>query len=104
MALAAFAAALCDPSFITPEMRRELWTPQKTADGKTTGYGLGFGISRHDGTLVVRHSGAQEKVRGYMAVEPDTGRGVVVLTNSEYGKPASIANAILELLREEPEP
>ena len=54
--------------------------------------------------LVVRHSGAQEKVRGYMAVEPDTGRGVVVLTNSEYGKPASIANAILELLREEPEP
>lgn len=98
--LAAFAAALCDEAFITPSMRSKLWKRQKTKNGKTTRYGLGFRVKSIDGTLVVYHGGAQEKVRGHLAVHPDEGWGIVAITNSEYGKPAEIAEAVQEALQD----
>lgn len=99
--LAAFAAALDDETFITPAMRRLLFTPLKTDDDRSTGYGLGFGVRTSGDLLTVSHTGAQEKVRGLMEVRPDTGDGIVILTNSEYGDCGAVARAIRDALADE---
>jgi serine beta-lactamase-like protein LACTB len=101
--LATFAAALDDESFITPDMKAMLFTPQKTAKGKATRYGMGFGTARRDGTLVVSHTGAQEKTRGMLEVAPETGTGIVVLTNSEYVDIRDFVKAIRKAITETPE-
>jgi CubicO group peptidase (beta-lactamase class C family) len=116
--LARFAAALDDPEFITPKMRELLFTPQKTTKGSETGYGMGFRTDRtQEGTLVVSHSGAQEKVRGLMVVELRSGsipgnsllaNGLVILTNSEHVNIKEVAKAINMAINmainEKPEP
>lgn len=106
--LAAFAAALDDDRFITPRMRQLLFTPQTTAKGKSTRYGLGFNARRQspegdlvrEDALVVSHTGAQEKVRGLLEMQLDTGDGIVVLTNSEYAKPRDFARVIKATINE----
>ena len=96
--LAAFAAALADESFITPAMRKLLFTPLHTTEGRNTGYGLGFRVRTGGEALSVSHTGAQEKVRGLMEIRPDTGDGIVILTNSEYGNCGEIARVIRDAL------
>ena len=98
--LAAFAAGLTDPEFMTPELRKSLWMQQETTSGSPTRYGLGFRVKTEKATLpqkdrlVISHSGAQEKTRTIMLVFPEEKAAVVVMTNSEYVKPLPIARAI----------
>lgn len=97
--LTAFAQALTDQKFMTPELRELLWTPQTTSGGRQTSYGLGFTVKTvDDDRLLIRHSGAQEKTRTIMVVFPDDGIAVTVMTNSEYGKPLPIAHLVAEAL------
>ena len=101
--LATFAAALDDETFITPEMHEMLFTTQKSADGKATGYGMGFGTSRRDGSLIVSHTGAQEKTRSMLEFSPETGDGIVVFTNSENVDIRRFVQAIRKSISETPE-
>ena len=97
--LAAFAAGLTDPEFMTPGLRKSLWTGQKTSSGSPTSYGLGFGVRTDDEErLVISHNGAQEKTRTIMLVFPEEKTAVVVMTNSEHVKPLPIAKAMANAL------
>ena len=109
--LARFAAALDDEAFITPAMKRMLFTSQKTSGGKATGYGMGFRTKKTNGGMTVSHTGAQEKVRGLMSIElttkpnqeAPTGDGLVILTNSEHVNVNQLANAIRKAISGTPE-
>ena len=94
--LARFAAAINDPDFMTPELRTLLWTPRMTKGDKPARYAMGFGVRRNEEGewTSVGHSGAQEKTRTIMTVKPNTGSGVVVMTNSEFVDPGEVGRAI----------
>lgn len=98
---ARFAAGLADHKLVSAKTETAMWTAQKTADGKPTTYGLGFTVgTTADGKPRVGHSGAQEKTRTAMLIEPAARRAVVVMTNSEYADPSAVARAVLTAVRE----
>ena len=92
---AGFAKGLLDGRLVSASTQAAMWTPQRTADGKATGYGLGFMIADDGGHLRVAHSGSQEKTRTWLAIWPHEQRGVVVMTNSEWVDPRPYAAAAL---------
>jgi CubicO group peptidase (beta-lactamase class C family) len=92
---ARFAAGLAAGTLVSADTASRMWTAQPTADGTPTTYGLGFTVAGSGPGLRVGHTGAQEKTRTAFLVEPQARRAVVVMTNSEYGKPDEVARRVL---------
>ncbi|MDF1661602.1 MAG: serine hydrolase [Planctomycetota bacterium] len=92
--LGKFAVGLMTGQLLEKKSVDMAWQAQKTSSGKRTRYGLGFTVSGRGKDLKVGHSGAQEKTRTYMSFYPKRGIGVVVMTNSEYGKPGRLCNKL----------
>jgi len=96
---AKFAAGLLGDELVAQETKDLMWTSQVDADGKNTGYGLGFGISKQHADVKVSHNGAQEKTRTRMVLYPEKKHGVVIMTNSEYVDPSIFSTLIYSTLR-----
>jgi CubicO group peptidase (beta-lactamase class C family) len=80
--LARFGAALVRPGFFTAASLRALVTPQRTADGTSTGVGLGWRVGTDlAGRRVYHHAGTIEGGRSALLVWPDEGVAVALLTN-----------------------
>ncbi len=62
-------------------------------------YGLGLGVSGADEKLQLAHSGSHAGFRGSLVFYPRTGRGAIVLTNSDNGGPL-ISEILRALARE----
>jgi CubicO group peptidase (beta-lactamase class C family) len=92
--LAGFAEGLLSDEFLDEELRRTLWTEQRTLGGRATGYGLGFGLGKSGEERRVSHTGAQEKARTILVLYPDSNRGIVVMSNSEWANPTELAQVI----------
>lgn len=95
---AGFAKGLIDGRLVSAATQAAMWTPQKTAGGGATGYGLGFMIADDGDRLRVAHSGSQEKTRTWLAIWPHERRGIVVMTNSEWVDPKKYAEPVLAAL------
>jgi serine beta-lactamase-like protein LACTB, mitochondrial len=89
--IARFAIALQTGLLVKPETLNQMWTKQKTNDGKETDYGLGWSLSERNGEKVVSHSGGQQRVTTYLYMLPGRKSAVVIMANLES------ANGILEL-------
>lgn len=63
----------------------ELITPQPLADGSSTGYGIGFRISRVEATdeMIVHHGGSILGARAFLLALPDQQLVVAICTNTE---------------------
>ncbi len=98
---AKFAAGLASRKLVSAKTEAAMWTPQKTADGTPTSYGLGFTTPVTKAGTVVRvgHNGAQEKTRTAFLIEPAARRAVVVMTNSEYADADEVARKVLAAAR-----
>ena len=96
---AKFAAGLLGDELVAQETKDLMWTSQVDADGKNTGYGLGFGISKQHADVRVSHNGAQEKTRTRMVLYPEKKHGVLIMTNSEYVDPSIFSTLIYSTLR-----
>ena len=81
--LAQFAIAVQTGVLVKQETLAQMWTKQKTRDGKETGYGLGWGLSEHGSLKEVGHGGAQQRVSTYLYMIPEKGLAVVVMANME---------------------
>lgn len=89
--LAAFAcAALPGPNGEMPG--RDILKPEtvalmlKPASEISSNYGLGYGISTlPDGKTTTGHSGSNRGWNAFMRVIPETGQGIVILTNGSNG-------------------
>jgi len=97
---ARWAAALINGDLVNKKTESIMWTAQKTADGKTTAYGLGFGISNQNGALKVSHGGSQDETKTRLVLYPKSESGVVVLCNTNHANPGKISTAIYAALRE----
>ena len=102
---AKFAAGLMGDELVSQESKNMMWEQQKDANGKGTGYGLGFHVSMQNNSLRVSHDGAQEKTRTrmviYQAVDlpiVSINHGVVIMTNSEYVNPGVFSTLIYTTL------
>ena len=61
----------------------KMWEPQFAAPGATSGYGLGFRVTRDDGGLTVAHSGAIYGFSTEFAARPDDRLAVIVIATKD---------------------
>ncbi len=93
-----FMAAMMQHKIVSQETTALMWTPVKTPDGKTSGYGFGFGTRDLHGWKVVAHSGGQKGTSTLMYMIPEKQFGVVILTNLENQALSEAADAIADEL------
>jgi len=98
--LARFAIAMQTGVLVKKETLDQMWTSQKTRDGKATGYGMGWGVSERNSMKEVEHGGAQQRVSTYLYTIPEKGLAVVLMTNLEGigGGLATLSKQIADVL------
>ena len=69
---------------LKPETIAQMFTAQKTRDGKTTGYGLGWGVTLEDGRRLVEHTGGSAGATSALAKYPDQKTTIAVLVNNDF--------------------
>ncbi|MCW5965733.1 MAG: beta-lactamase family protein [Bryobacterales bacterium] len=96
--LVRFGRAILDGKLVNKVSQQEMWTSQRTVDGKTTGYGLGWLVMRRNGRLHVGHGGGQAGTATSLDIIPDEKVVVAILTNLEGSGPKQIAELVLDAL------
>jgi serine beta-lactamase-like protein LACTB len=97
-----FMVAMMQHKIVSEQTTLMMWTPVKTSDGKTSGYGFGFGMGDQHGWKTVAHSGGQKGTSTMMFMIPEKQFGVVILTNLEgqgealHAAAAAIADDLLQ--------
>ncbi len=96
---ARWAKGVVNQELLSADSYKQMWTAQKTIDGKPTDRGLGFTLSDQGG-LKVSHNGLHREVTTRMVLYPRQRDGVVVMCNCDFVKPAEISTAIFSALNE----
>ncbi len=97
-----FEAAILGDKLLQHATRDLMWTSLKTADGKQTGYGLGWGILDKFGLHILAHTGGQQGTSTAFAVVPDRRAGVVLLANMDSVDVDQLAMQILRIALDVP--
>jgi serine beta-lactamase-like protein LACTB, mitochondrial len=92
--LVRYSRALMSGKLLQPATMQAMWTPLQTADGKSTGYGLGWGVWREGSNLAVGHSGGQQGANTYLLLIPEKKIAVAVLANLEDARCYDLAREI----------
>src|SRR6059058_5722167 len=95
--MARFEAAILADKFVKRPARDLMWTSQKTPDGKSTGYALGWGISDKFGIHIVAHTGGQQGTSTAFVLVPERRAGVIVLANMDSVDSGNLADQILKI-------
>jgi CubicO group peptidase (beta-lactamase class C family) len=83
--LARVGQLLLEGALLKPDTRQLLWTSQRTADGKETGYGMGWFVDRDSaGRRRVYHSGGSVGGTAYLLIYPDQKLVLALLVNSDH--------------------
>jgi serine beta-lactamase-like protein LACTB, mitochondrial len=96
--LARFAIAVQSNTLLKKETTEQMFTRQKTNDGKETAYGLGWSVGTENGVRFVGHSGAQQRVATFLHILPDKGVAVAIMVNLEGARLGDLAAKIGDLL------
>src|SRR5271157_530618 len=104
--MARFEIAIMANKLIKPVTREVMWTPQKAADGSSTGYALGWGTQKKYGLALVEHTGGQQGTSTSIILVPERRAGIVVLANMDSVDSAALSTEILKIvldLKDKPE-
>jgi len=96
--MARFEAAILADKLLQRATRDLMWTSLKTTDGKSTAYGLGWGLDEKLGVHVIGHTGGQQGTDTAMFLVPDQRAGVVVLANMDNVGTNRLADEILKIV------
>jgi serine beta-lactamase-like protein LACTB, mitochondrial len=96
--MAHFEAAILADKLLRHATRDLMWTSQKTADGKLTGYGLGWGLTERFGVRILAHTSGQQGTSTAFEVVPERRAGVVVLANMDNVDSGWLADEILKIV------
>jgi CubicO group peptidase (beta-lactamase class C family) len=98
--LVKFALAVQSGKLVQPQTLEQMWTKQKTADGKETSYGLGFGIEERNGLRIVSHGGGQQRVSTMLYLVPEKKITIALMLNLEGagGSVGSLTQQITDIL------
>ena len=97
MDLAKWDTALHENRLLTKASREAMWVPARLTDGATSEYGFGWELDAFEGHKQVHHGGALPGFRAEMALYPDDGLTVIVLTNADGARPDEIARSIAKI-------
>jgi len=97
---ARFAVALSARELLSDATTQSMWTTQSTTSGKPTRYGLGVAVSGDGDNLKISHGGSQDETKTRMVLYPNQKHGIVVMSNSQQCRPASISTAIYDALND----
>ncbi|HEY9428297.1 MAG TPA: serine hydrolase domain-containing protein [Gemmatimonadaceae bacterium] len=95
--LVRFGFGMLDNELLKAETRKMLWTPLQLQSGKSTGYGLGWGVDTLDGHRVVSHGGGSVGGTTAFMIFPDQRMVVAVTTNLSDAEVGPIANEVAKL-------
>ena len=96
--IARFADGLMTGRLVPDSVVQLAWTSQRTRDGATTGYGLGFFVVTDSlGRRTISHGGGAAGSRAQLLVYPDERLVVVALWNADFA--AVPASRVAELFR-----
>jgi len=93
-----FALAVRDGRLLRPETVRQMWTPQRLANGRRTHYGLGWALGEWKGEQVVGHTGGQQGVSTALFMLPGRGLVIAVMANLEKASLGPVVTGVLQLL------
>jgi CubicO group peptidase (beta-lactamase class C family) len=93
-----FEAAILADKLMKRATRDLMWTSLKTADGKATGYGLGWGLADKFGVHIFAHTGGQQGTSTAFALVPERHAAVVVLANMDNVDSGSLADQVLKIV------
>jgi CubicO group peptidase (beta-lactamase class C family) len=96
--MASFEAAMLADKLLKRATRDIMWTAQKAADGKSTGYGLGWGIESKHGLFLAAHTGGQQGTSTSLLIVPERRAGVVVLSNLDGVPVQQLSDQILKIV------
>ncbi|HEY4740602.1 MAG TPA: serine hydrolase domain-containing protein [Candidatus Acidoferrales bacterium] len=96
--MARFEIAILNDRLVARATRDVMWTPQKAADGSTSGYALGWGTGHSLGVLDVGHSGGQQGTATMMMLVPEKRLGVIVLINMDSLDAGPLATDVMKIL------
>ncbi|MBI1356737.1 MAG: serine hydrolase [Acidobacteria bacterium] len=97
--LTRFAMALQEGRLLEPETVEEMFTPQRTLDGKVSRAGLSWMIAEKDGMKRVFHSGGQQGATTRLILLPERGVALAAMANLEgYSGLPELCEGVLEIL------
>ena len=77
---------------------KEMFTAQKTRDGKPTAYGLGWAIASDEGKRRIEHSGGSVGATSILTKYPDQGLIIAVLVNCDHYSAPQIKTRMARIL------
>ncbi len=97
--LTRFGNALLKPGFLKANSLKLLFTSQKTPDGKTTGYGVGWFVGQDaEGHRIMMHTGGSVGGKSVLLLHPETKTVLALVSNhSTPTLPKKDREAIVEL-------
>jgi CubicO group peptidase (beta-lactamase class C family) len=95
--LVRFGFAILDDDLLEPETRKLLWTPLQLESGKSTAYGLGWGVDTADARRVIGHGGGSMGGTTSFMIFPDQRIVVAVTTNLSDAEVGPIAKEVAKL-------
>lgn len=95
-----WSRALDQHRLVSAATQQLAWTDVPLADGRRSGYGFGWYVSRTGDRFEVWHTGETRGFRNAVFKLPDDGLTVVVLTNRNESPPIAIARRLAELFRD----
>lgn len=101
--MARLESAILTDKLLKRSTRDLMWTSLKTADGKQTGYGLGWGSADRFGLHLWGHTGGQQGTSTVFSVVPDRNAGVVVLSNLDDVDVGRLSQQIWRVIFDIPE-
>lgn len=90
-------AALRERKLLKPSSYDQMWTGMKLNDGKDSGYGFGWFVSKKDGKLFVEHSGSWQGFESYIGRWEGDGLTVILFCNLAHVKPNKIGHEVAKL-------
>jgi CubicO group peptidase (beta-lactamase class C family) len=95
--LAKWDAALAEDRVLTRASREQMWKPMRLTTGALTEYGFGWQLGDVDGHRRVHHGGSLPGFRAEMALFPDDGLTVILLTNADGAQPDTLAAGVARI-------
>ena len=97
--LARFGLGIVDGAWLDTEAYARLTTPQTTADGATSNYGLGIRVGEQNGETTLSHSGSQNETATFLVVNPARKVSVAVMCNTYRTNVTTLGRDLLAILR-----
>lgn len=96
--LAKWDAALYTDKLLKPELRDQMWTSTKLADGTNQPYGFGWATRPINGIPVYEHSGGIPGFTSAIRRAPSVGLTTIVLLNTDDSEAMLVADRLMKLM------